>query len=25
MWETACYEGMVNPDQFLLKTAPGRQ
>ncbi|MGH9256370.1 MAG: hypothetical protein ACRD3C_17570 [Vicinamibacterales bacterium] len=24
MWETACYEGMANPDQFLLK-APGRQ
>jgi len=25
MWETACYEGMANPDQFLLKSAPGRQ
>lgn len=24
MWETACYEGMADPDQFLLKTAPAR-
>ena len=23
-WETACYEGMTDPDKFLLKTAQGR-
>jgi hypothetical protein len=20
MWESACYEGAINPDTFLLKT-----
>jgi hypothetical protein len=24
MWESACYEGMTDPDKFLLKTAPPR-
>ncbi|OFW38587.1 MAG: hypothetical protein A3F70_05380 [Acidobacteria bacterium RIFCSPLOWO2_12_FULL_67_14] len=23
-WESACYEGMVNPEEFLLKKAPPR-
>jgi len=23
MWETACFEGMADPDQFLLKNAQG--
>src|SRR4029434_73097 len=24
VWESACYEGAVNPDEFLIKTDPRR-
>lgn len=24
VWESACYEGMVNPEEFLIKTDPRR-
>jgi len=25
MWESACYEGAVNPDEFLIKNAAGQR
>ena len=25
LWESACYEGAVNPDEFLIKNTPAQK